>query len=165
MNKRNYIKICMLLVLGLCIFTGCSPRQDKTYTMEELDNIAKIEIYSAKNDKLIKTINDENQIYQYNHCVFSDDSDTEEYQEDLKKSIEGADEQYYFISYKYSAAHFSRQKTEKNSTITLYENSNIVKMTVSEESVKNISLPEEFLTFYYEISDEDMEFYHSLIEE
>ncbi len=165
MNKRNYIKICMLLVLGLCVFTGCSPGQNKTYTMEDLDNIAKIEIYSAKNDELIKTINDENQIYQYNHCVFSDDSDTEEYQEDLKKSIEGADEQYYFISYKYSAAHFSRQKTEKNSTITLYENSNIVKMTVSEESVKNISLPEEFLTFYYEISDEDMEFYHSLIEE
>lgn len=37
-------------------------------------------------------------------------------------------------------------------------------MTVSKESIKGASIPQEFLVFYYEISDEDMEFYHSLIE-
>lgn len=165
MNKRRHTKISILLVVGLCVFTGCSAQQDKTYTMEDLDNLAKIEIYSAENDELIKTVNDENMLYQYNQCLSFDDSDTEEHQEELEKSIEGAKEQYRFISYKYSIARFRSQEVEKNTTITLYENSNVIKMTVSEESVKGISIPQEFLIFYFEISDEDMEFYHSIVEE
>ena len=50
-------------------------------------------------------------------------------------------------------------------TITLYENSNIIKMTVSNESIKSFSLPENFLTFYYNISNEELQFLISLINE
>ena len=49
-------------------------------------------------------------------------------------------------------------------SITLYENSNIIKMTVPEEIIISAFIPQEFLVFYYEMSDEDMEFYHSLVE-
>ena len=49
-------------------------------------------------------------------------------------------------------------------TITLYEDKNIIKMTVSGESIKGFSVPEEFLVFYYEVSEEEMNFYHSLVE-
>ena len=68
------------------------------------------------------------------------------------------------ISYKYPVARFGKKELEKNITIILYEDTSIIKMTVAEESIKGFSVPEDFLTFYYEISEEDMNFYRSLIE-
>jgi hypothetical protein len=82
----------------------------------------------------------------------------------LKESLEGKREQYYLISYKYPVAHFGEKELEENTTITLYENTNIAKMVVAGENIKAFSISEEFLTFYYELSDEEMEFYHSLVE-
>ena len=164
MNKKRFIKIGMFLVMLLCICAGCSMKQEEKYTLEELDNLAQIEIYLAENDEQIKVIDDEELIYQYIQC-FPDGSYSEEEQEELEKSLEGIAEEYYLISYKYPVARFGKGELEKNTTITIYENSNIVKMTVSDESIKAFSIPQEFLTFYYEVSDEDMEFYRSLIEE
>ena len=164
MKKKKFIKICMFLVMVLCICAGCSMKQGGKYTLEELDNLAQIEIYSAENDEQIKVIDDEEMLYQYNQC-FPDGSYSEEEQEELEKSLEGTVEEYYLISYKYPVARFGKGELEKNTTITIYENSNVVKMTVADESIKAFSIPQEFLTFYYEVSDEDMEFYQSLIED
>lgn len=50
-------------------------------------------------------------------------------------------------------------------TLTLYEDNNIVKITVADESIKAFSLPEEFLTFYYAVSEEEMELFCSLTQE
>lgn len=164
MNKKNCIKIGLLLVFGLCICAGCSAQQGEKYTAEELDNLAEIRIYSAGSDDLIKTVSDEDQLYQYNQYLLLDDSDVEERQNELKESLEGVKEQYDLISYKHPAAHFGEKELEKNITITLYENTNIIKMTVAEESVKGASIPEEFLVFYYELSAEGIDFYRSLTE-
>lgn len=103
-------------------------------------------------------------MYQYNQCSLYDDSDTEEHQHKLEKDLEGAKEQYYMISYKYPVARFGGEELVENTTITLYEDKNIIKMTVSGESIKGFSVPEEFLVFYYEVSEEEMNFYHSLVE-
>ena len=165
MNKKAYIKISILLVFGLCICAGCSSQQEKKYTLEELDNLAEIKIYSAENNELIETISDEEQLYQYNQCsLFWDNSDIEERQDELKKDLEGTKEQYYLVTYKYPVARFGGKELEENNTITLYENANIIKMTAAEESIKAFSIPEEFLTFYYELSEEEMRFYRSLVE-
>ena len=165
MNKKSYIKIGILLVLGLCICAGCSTQQGKKYTLEELDNLAEIKIYSAENNELIETISDAEQLYQYNQVSLSfDDSDIEEHQDELKKDLAGTKEQYYLVSYKYPVARLGGKELEENTTITLYENTNIIKMTVAEESIKAFSIPEEFLTFYYELSEEEMNFYRSLVE-
>ncbi|GFI22668.1 hypothetical protein IMSAGC011_01444 [Lachnospiraceae bacterium] len=167
MNKKNNIKISILLVLGLCICAGCSAQQGKKYTTEDLDYLAEIKIYSAENNELIKTINDEEQLYQYNQCLLFDDSDISDIQErqnELKKALEEAKEQYYLTSYKYPVARFGEKQLEENTTITLYEDKNIIKMTVAQESIKAFSIPEEFLIFYYEISEEEMNFYRSFIE-
>ncbi len=163
MNKKNFIKIGILFVVGLCICVGCSTKQGGKYTLEELDNLAEIKVYSAENDDLIKTISDEEQLYQYNQCFSFDDSDIEEHQNELKKEIEGANEQYYLVSYKYPVARYGRKELEENTTITLYEDTNIIKMAVSEGSIKGF-FPEEFLVFYYEISEEEMNFYRSLVD-
>ncbi len=164
MNKKSHIKIIILFVLCLCICAGCSAQQKRKYTIEDLDNLAEIKIYSAKNNELIKTINDEEQLYQYNQYSLFDDSDIEERQGELEKGLEGLKEQYYLTSYKYPVARFGGKELEENTTITLYEDTNIVKMTVAEESIKGFSIPEEFLTFYYELSQEEMNFYRCLIE-
>lgn len=164
MNKKSYIIICILLVSGLCIFTGCSAGQGEKYTVEDLDNLAEIRIYSAENDELIKTINDEEQLYQYNQHSFFEDSDMEESQEELEKNLEEAKEQYFLVSYKYPVARFGEKELEENTTITLYENTNIIKMTVAEEGIKAAAIPEEFLIFYYELSEEEINFYRFLAE-
>lgn len=162
MNKKNYIKIGLMLVLGLCICAGCSAQQGEKYTAEELDNLAEIRIYSAENNELIKTVSDEDQLYQYNQYLLLDDSDVEERQSELEEKLEGAKEQYDLISYKYPAAHFGEKELEKNTTITLYENTNIIRLTVAEESIKGASVPEEFLVFYYKLSADGIDFYRSL---
>ena len=164
MNKKIYIKISILLVFVLCICAGCSAQQGRKYTIEDLDNLAEIKIYSAENNELVKTISDEEQLYQYNQYSLFDDSDIEERQDELEKNLEGAKEQYYLISYKYPVARFGEKELEENTTITLYENTNIIKMAVAEESIKAFAIPEEFLTFYYELSEEEIKFYHSLVE-
>ena len=164
MNKKIYIKMGILLVFILCICAGCSAQQGRKYTIEDLDNLAEIKIYSAENNELVKTISDEEQLYQYNQYSLFDDSDIEERQDELEKNLEGAKEQYYLISYKYPVARFGEKELEENTTITLYENTNIIKMAVAEESIKAFAIPEEFLTFYYELSEEEINFYHSLVE-
>lgn len=163
MHKRHFIITNLMFILVLCICTGCSIRQDRKYTLEELDNLAQIEVYSAETDELINTVSDEDILYRYNQCSF-DSSYSMENQVKLEKDIEEAKEKYYINSYKYPVSHFGSKELEKNVTITLYENSNVIKMTVPEESIKGAFIPQEFLVFYYEMSDEDMEFYHSLIE-
>lgn len=164
MNKKSYFIISILLVFGLCICAGCSAGQGQKYTREDLDNLAEIKIYAAKDHELIKTIIDEEQLYQYNQCMFFEDSDIEERQDELEKDLDEAKEQYDLISYKYPVARFGGKELEENTTITLYENTNIVKMTVAEESIKSLSIPEEFLTFYYELSEEEINFFRSLAE-
>lgn len=164
MNKKIHIKIAIMLVFGLCICAGCSTQQGGKYTIEDLDNLTEIRIYSAENNELINTISDEEQLYQYNQCSFFDDSDIVERQDELEKELEGAMEQYYLVSYKYPVAHFGEKDLEENNTITLYEDTNIIKMTVARESIKGFFIPEEFLIFYYEISDGEMNFYRSLVE-
>lgn len=163
-NKKIYIIIRVLLVFGLWICTGCSARRKENYTMEDFNNLAEIKIYSAENHELIKTISDEEQLYQYNQCSLFDASDIEKRQDELKKDLEEAKEQYYLISYKYPVARFGEKELEENTTITLYENINIIKMTVAEENIKAFSISEEFLTFYYELSEEEINFYRSFAE-
>lgn len=164
MNKKKVIKMVILFVFSLSVCVGCSAKQGEKYTLEELDNLAEIRIYAAESQELVKTVSEEEQLYQYNQCSVSDDSDIVERQDELKEVAQGAKEQYELVPYKYPAARFGKKELEKNTTITLYEDTNVIKMTVSEESIKAFSVPEEFLTFYYEVSEEEMDFYRSLLE-
>ncbi len=158
------MNIAVALVLMLWICAGCSRRQEGKYTAEELDNLAEIRIFSAENNELIKIIDDEELLYQYNQSVFSDDTYTEEQDEELKKRLEEAKEKYCLISFKYPVSRLGGEELEENTVITLFENTNIIKMEVSEASMKGAPIPDEFLVFYYEAPEEEMDFYYSLIE-
>lgn len=164
MNKKINIIIGILLVIGLCFCAGCSAQRENNYTAEDLGNLAEIKIYSAPNAELIKTITDEELLYQYNQYSLFDASDIEERQDELKKDLEEAKEQYYLTAYKYPVARFGEKELEETATITLYENKNIVKLTVAGESIKGFAIAEELLRFYYELPAEEINFYRSLAE-
>lgn len=169
LKMKNHIQKKILLagllagVLSLC--AGCAAGQGEKDTKEELNNLAEIRIYTAADGKLIQTITDEDRLYQYNQSASLEDSNIEERQEELEEALEGAKEQYELVSYKYPAARFGDKELEEVMTLTLYEGNNIIKMTVADESIKAFSLPEELLTFYEEVSEEDMAFYRSLAED
>lgn len=78
--------------------------------------------------------------------------------------MEGAKKQYYLFAYKYPVARFGTKELEENNTITLYEDTRIIKMTAAEETIKAFSVPEEFLTSYYDLSEEEINFYRSFVE-
>ncbi len=165
MNKKNYIIISIAFILLLCLGIFSSVFQKKDYSNNTVDNnLAKIEIYSTQNNELIKTIDNKKILNEYTKKL-SFFEDYEENQENLKESIQKLKERYKFTSYKFPVAKLGSKELEENMTITLYENSNIIKMTVSNESIKSFSLPENFLTFYYNISNEELQFLISLINE
>jgi len=158
-RKRSIILYLTALTVFLC--TGCGSSRSREYTEEELGGFVKIEVYSAGDGELLNTVEDEESIYQFNHISVGDYG-SEEHQEELKEKQQEEEARYLFAAYKSPAAKIGGKEPEKVFTLTVYENSNIVKMQVSEGSIKNMSLPEEFLTFYYEIPEEDLEFYYSM---
>lgn len=166
-DVQKRILLAGILVGILCFGAGCAAKREGKYTREELNNLAEIRIYTAESEELIKTITDEEQLYQFNQCAAFQDDITEEYvneegQKEIKKTPEEAKAQYYLVAYRYPAARFGKKELQKFMTLTLYEDNNIVKIIVAEESIKVFSLPEEFLTFYYEVSEEEMALLHTL---
>lgn len=169
-RKKSVAKVSIWLALILCFCAGCAAGQDQKYMSEELNNLAEIRIYTAGAEEPFKTITDEEQLYQFNQCAAFQEDITEGYideerQKEKKKTPEEAKAQYHLVCYRYPAARFGKKELEKLMTLTLYEDNNIVKITVADESIKAFSLPEEFLTFYYEASEEEMELFCSLTQE
>lgn len=163
-------------VLAACLLVGCGVSQDRKYTEEELDNLAKLEIYEAGSDTPLKTIEDEETLYQYNQIFSRSGDDGDDFAEwepefddyepeegEWKENPPDEQETYRIVAYKHPVAKFGDKEPVKFLTTTLYENTDIVKIMVADTAIKSFSLPEEFLTFYYEMSEEDREFYDSLI--
>ena len=86
------------------------------------------------------------------------------YTEELKEKVKEAQETYHISIYKRPVAKFGDKEPVKTLTVTLYENTDIVKIKVLDESNITFFIPEESLTFYYEMSTEESDFYASLID-
>lgn len=161
--KRQIKQVCSgLWVLSVCVCAGCAANQDTKYTREELDHLARIELYSAGNEDVLKVIEDEDVLYRFNQVAFDD---FEEHQEELEEAVAEAVAEYRFVTYKYPVSRFGGKEPEEDMTVTIYENSDIVKMSVSRGRIKGGYIPQEYLTFYYEISDTDIAFFYSLTED
>ena len=176
MEKRDYFrgsKLGIILagtVLAVCALAGCGVSGERGYT-------AKLEIYEAESGTLLKTIEDEETLDQFDRQfpVFGDWESESEYSEeeikDLREKVREAKETYNIEVYKHPAAKFGNKKPKKILTMTLYEDTDITKITVADEAVKSFFLPEEsltflpeeFLIFYSEMPKEQREFCASLI--
>lgn len=157
------------IVLTGFILAGCGVSEESKYTPEETD-VAKLEVYEAGSDTLLKTIEDEETLYRFDQVSWvSGDDDTEwewesepVWPEELKETVKNIRETYNIVVYKDSVAKFGNKEPVKILTITLYENTNIARILVAEDAAKNFSMLEEYLTFYYEMPEQESEFYASL---
>lgn len=176
--KNILISFSAASALTVCALTGCALSEESGYTREDLDNLAKLEVYEAGSDTLLKTIEDEETLYRYNQLfsmtMTGDEDDFAEWETERESCYEQGEgeleekpeeeETHLIAVYKYPVAKFGDKEPVKMLTMTLYENTDIVKITVSDDSIKMFSLPEDFLTFYYRMSEEEREFYASLTE-
>lgn len=175
MKKR--IAITALSTLILFAFCGCSvitafstatsshqessSHEESAKQEEDSYKLAKVEVYSAKDDRLIKTIDDSE--------LLSKLSEENEEAEDADKLMQSTTESgvplYNFVAYKVPAAKITNQKAEKIFTITIFENSNLIRTEVASEAIKAFPIPSEYLTFYEEVSKEKIDFFLSLAKE
>ncbi|MDE6951067.1 MAG: hypothetical protein K2P64_09145, partial [Lachnospiraceae bacterium] len=84
------------------------------------------------------------------------------FEAEQREAMESAAESYRFAVYRYPASKFGDKEPEKIYTTMLYQDTGIAKLVAEEGSVK-VSLPEEWVTFYYEMSEEEQAFYESIL--
>ena len=171
MDGGRYVrggKFGMLLAgmaLAVCTLAGCAVSEESGYFREGSYDPVKLEIYEAESGELQKTVEEEETLYQFNQLFEVSgeelETGTEHYEAGMVKE---AEETYHIIVYKRPVAKFGDKEPVKIFTVTLYENTDVAKMTVVDESINAFHIPEEFLTFYYEMSKEESDFYASLID-
>lgn len=158
MNKKITFVVSLLL---LFILGGCNTESQK---------LKKVEVFSS-NNTLLNTIENKEELKTFNENLSLEENWNEidenylNQQEELKKTIENHEEQYIFITYQAAVAKNSSESLEKVMEIIVYEKSNIIKVEISPDTVKNISIPSEYLTFYFETSDEIIEYLNSLLKQ
>lgn len=69
----------------------------------------------------------------------------------LQKKLEYDEPEYLFLSYKKTAAVINDGTLEKELEITTYKNTNIVKVEIPPDTVKNLTIPSEYLTFIWKL--------------
>lgn len=156
------IYVLLAGILSAIALAGCGVGRDSTG--EDLQQLAQIEIYSGNGD-LINTVVDESVLRQFNSLNYTDiPSDTDSEQQGLENETEKLAVLYTIISYKEPVAVYNDGNLEKLMEMTVYEDSNIIKEQIALENIKEVYVPEECLTFYSTVSDEDKKFILSLAE-
>ncbi len=154
--KIHFFILCAVFMLLIC---GCDNAENDE---KDLQRLSLLEVYSSSGE-LIKTIEDEDTLIQFNDIEYVDiTADTEDELEKLEADIAELSPIYTVVSYKTPAAVYNDGDLEKQTEITVHENSNIIKEQIAPENVKAFSAPEELLTFYFTVSDEDRDFLLSL---
>lgn len=158
-RKLYFLALCSITIL---LLSGCNA--DKNSPEKDSRQLSLIQIYSSEGE-LINSIEDVDVLYQFSHLDYTDISaNTDSEQTELKNMTKELSALYTIISYKTPAAIYSDETLEKLTEITVYENSNIMKEQVAPENIKGMSISEEYLIFYYTVSEDDKTFLLSLAE-
>lgn len=154
-----FILMGILTAIGLA---GCGI--DRGDRGKDLQGLSQIEVYSS-DGHLVNTILDEEILSQFNDLDYTDiSSDTDGEMDALESTMGDLNVLCTIISYKTPAAAYHDGSLEKLMELTVYEDSNIIKEQIAPETIKGGYVPEEFLTFYVTVSDEDKNFILSLME-
>lgn len=126
--------------------------------------ISKIEVLSASDNQLVKTIDDPSLLSQFMKKTASDLSSslTAAVSADSNSSEPDAQSDYIYVAYKKSEASES-DGDEEVFRLTTYSGSSTVSLQISQNAVKNIKLPASFLSHTFPASDGVIEFLHSLL--
>lgn len=164
MIKKIIVTLMLSLVVALlCACSSVTSDRNAKESSPELQRLCRIDIYSAKDDSFIKSIEDPDLLNQFQKIEdeiseLSDFSDNEKIADSLKNYTPF----YQIISYKSPAAIYNDGELEKLSTLTIYTDTNVCKIEVAAENVKSFSVSSEYLAFYATLSEENMTFLSSL---
>ncbi len=159
---KNIVLLILMGILAAIGLAGCG--EDRGDRGKDLQGLSQIEVYSS-DGHLVNTILDEEILSQFNDLDYTDmSSDTDAEMDALESKIGDLNVICTVISYKTPVAANHDGSLEKLMELTVYEDSNIIKEQIAQETIKGGYVPEEFLTFYVTISDEDKKFILSLME-
>ena len=159
---KNIVLLILMGILAVIGLAGCG--EDRDDRGKDLQGLSQIEVYSS-DGHLVNTILDEEILSQFNDLDYTDiTSDTDAEMEALESKIGDLNVICTIISYKTPVAANHDGSLEKLMELTVYEDSNIIKEQIAPETIKGGYVPEEFLTFYVTVSDEDKNFILSLME-
>jgi hypothetical protein len=170
---KKYI-IWLLTAFIAITLVGCSEvisfeASTDDNTTDNLQRLSCIKIYSATNQTLINTIEDKDILIKFiQNTTFAEQwtntgtDDSIDQQEKIRQKLEDYEPQYIITSYKTPAAIINDGNLEKISDITIYKDTNIIKMQISPDTIKAYRIPSEYLTDYFEITDEVRDFLISL---
>lgn len=147
-------------ILGIiACLGGCRNFEEEE---KETLHTARLEVYEADGTTLINTVEDEEAVARFEAGGWGQEDGISSDVDPAGKDLEGREPLFTIAAMKEPAALINNGKMEKTFTITVYEGTDVVKMMVMPQIVKNIGLSEELLTFYFEVPEEDMEFFLSL---
>lgn len=150
-------EIFALAILGIiACLGGCRNFEEK-----ETLHTARLEVYEEDGTTLINTVEDEEAVARFEAGGWGQEAGISSDVDPTGKDLEGREPLFTIAAMKEPAALINNGEMEKTFTITVYEGTDVVKMVVMPQ-IKNIALSEEFLTFYFEVPEEDMEFFLSL---
>lgn len=153
------MSLLLITVLGACSIDR--NKNDKEYTSRELQRLCRIEVYSSEDNSLINTIEDSDILFKFNQWS-NEITGLSGEKNEIKEKLEDSESLYCIAAYKSSAALHKDRELEKNITVTIFKDTNMIKVEISPEAIKSFSVPSEYLIFYEDITDEKMQFLISL---
>lgn len=176
--KKGILIISLLLAALTTSFSGCAAVSnaagisggDLESSVSQLPSqfenqkIAKIEVRSADDNHLIRTIDDRDVLAQFAKKTASDLAQGVTKTESETKSSESeSSPNDVFVVYKNSAA-VGGNSLEEIYRLTTYADSSTIQVKISSNAVKNRKLPDNLLTFSFQTSDSVIVYLNSLTE-
>lgn len=142
-------KIISLLIICTLLLTGCGGNV-LNYGKREREKQSKIELYSVQDDKLLKTIDNQDTIKQI--------LDTYNWEE-IERLPSDLIPEYKILVYQEKTLLYGQDPNEERDyelieTVITFQNSKYIQEIISSNVVKNMPIPEDGITCYYRIPDD-----------
>lgn len=151
-------KIIGVLLIFTFLLMGCSYNTPQEKQENEKKQ-SKIELYSAQDNKLLQTIDNQDTV---NKLLNTSDWEI------LESISDNLIPEYIMLVYQEETLLYGQAPNEKRdyeliSTLITYQNSSYIKEIISSAVIKNMIIPENALTFYYVMPDDIQEDLYELI--
>ncbi len=142
-------KLISILIICALFLTGCG-NSVSNYSDEETKKKNRIEVYSAQDDTLVTTIDDQNTTNQ-----ILDSSDWEE----AEQLPDDLNPEYKMLVYQEKTLLYGQDPDEEREyelieTLITYQDSPYTEEIISSDVIHNMIIPEDALTFCYVMPDE-----------
>ncbi|WP_101698275.1 hypothetical protein [Clostridium minihomine] len=156
--------IIIFLFLSIIVSSECVTTFTNSSTLNTpaTQSLALAEVYSAKDWEWLKAIEDQNTLNFISAVLSPVTQEKFQKQPSKTKTLQHLKPEYLFRLYKSGAAHSNSRFPEKMLDITLYKNTNTLRMQLPVSITKSQSLLTDYLTYYYDAPAEVIAYFKSL---